>query len=47
MAELPQKKKNQSQGDMYNITSEVLIQVAKLKRSLGKECSTIKKLLKN
>ena len=40
MAEPPQKKKNQSQGDMCNITSEVLIQVAKIKRWLGKECST-------
>ena len=40
MAEPPQKKKNQSQGDMCNITSEVLIQVAKIKRWLGKEFST-------
>ena len=40
MAEPPQKKKNQSQGDMCNITSKVLIQVAKIKRWLGKECST-------
>ena len=40
MAEPPQKKKKQSQGDMCNITSEVLIQVAKIKRWLGKECST-------
>ena len=39
MAEPPQKKKKQSQGDMYNITLEVLIQVAKIKRWLGKECS--------
>ena len=35
MAEPPQKMKKQSQGDMYNI-----IQVAKIKRWLGKECST-------
>ena len=40
MAEAPQKKENQSQRDMCNITSEVLIQVAKIKRWLGKECST-------
>ena len=40
MAEPPQKKKKQSQGNMYNITSEALIQVAKIKRWLGKECST-------
>ena len=40
MAEPPQKKKKQSQGDMCNITSEVLIQVAKIKRWLGKECFT-------
>ena len=40
MGEPPQKKKKQSQGDMCNITSEVLIQVAKIKRWLGKECST-------
>ena len=39
MAEPPQKKKKQSQGDMYNITLEVLIQVAKIKRWLEKECS--------
>ena len=38
MAELPQKKKKQSQGDMCNIT-EVLIQTAKIKRWLGKEWS--------
>ena len=35
MAEPPQKMKKQSQGDMYNI-----IQVAKIKRWLRKECST-------
>ena len=40
MAEPPQKKKRQSQGDMCNITSEVLMQVAKIKRWLEKECST-------
>ena len=44
MAEPPQKKKKQSQGVMCNITakitSEVLIQVAKIKRWLGNECST-------
>ena len=40
MAEPPQKKKKQSQGVMCNITSEVLIQVGKIKRWLGKECST-------
>ena len=40
MAEPLQNKKNQSQGDTCNITSEVLIQVAKIKRWLGKECST-------
>ena len=40
MAQSPQKKKNQSQGDMCKITSEVLIQAAKIKRWLGKECST-------
>ena len=40
MAELRPKKKKQSQGDMCNITLEVLIQVAKIKRWLGKECST-------
>ena len=40
MTESPQKEKKQSQGDMCNITSEVLIQVAKIKRWLGKECST-------
>ena len=39
MAEPLQKKKKQSQGDMYTITLEVLIQVAKIKRWLGKECS--------
>ena len=40
MAGLPQKKKKQSQENMRNITLEVLIQVAKIKRWLGKECST-------
>ena len=39
MTEPPQKKKKQSQEDMCNITSEVLIQVAKIKRWLGKKCS--------
>ena len=39
MAESPQKKEKQSQGDLRNITSEVLIQVAKIKRWLGKEWS--------
>ena len=40
MAEPPQKKKKQFQGDMCNITLEALMQVAKTKRWLGKECST-------
>ena len=40
MAELRPKKKKQSQGDMCNITLEVLIQVAKIKRWLGKDVST-------
>ena len=40
MAEPPQKKKKQFQGDMCNITLEVLIQIAKIKRLLAKECST-------
>ena len=40
MAELLQKKKKQSQGDICNITLEVLIQVANFKRWLRKECST-------
>ena len=40
MAERPQKKKKQSYWDMCNITLEVLIQVAKIKRWLEKECST-------
>ena len=39
MAELLQEKKKQSQGDMCNITVEVLIQVVKIKRWLEKECS--------
>ena len=32
MTEPPQKKKKQFQGDMCNITLEVLTQVAKIKR---------------
>ena len=40
MAEPLQKKKKQSQGDMGNITLEFLMQVAKIKRWLRKECST-------
>ena len=36
MTESPQKEKKQSQGDMCNITSEVLIQVAKTKKWLRK-----------
>ena len=40
MAEPPQKMKKQSQGDMCKITFEVLLQVAKIKRWLRKECST-------
>ena len=40
MAEPPQKKKKLSQGDMCNIILEVFIQIAKIKRWLGKECST-------
>ena len=40
MAELLQEKKKQSQGDMCNITLEVLIQVVKIKRWLGNEFST-------
>ena len=37
MAEPPQKKKKHSRGDY---TLEVLIQVVKIKRRLGKECPT-------
>ena len=37
MAEPPQKKKKQFQGDMCNITLEALMQLAKTKRWLGKE----------
>ena len=40
MAESPHTKKKQSLRDMCNITSEVLVQVAKIKSWLGKECST-------
>ena len=48
MAKPPQKKKKQSQGDMCNnITLEVLIQVAKIKRCLGKKCPTEMHTLKS